>query len=504
MADLWSGDILLADGQSVREITLASPKGASQLILPPLHLRFLAAVDTSRIPLYLAAGPSLDVWTTSEETEQWFHSFLLSKATRAEDAATWWTCARSQSPIGILTQVEEHDATTNHPRLTEILFYGTITSSAPSSLPTPPSSSPDLPNTRPEDLPELRVHALPLSCDLLHASAIPELQPLSPTLGAPTSPFEREPHFLPRQMYRDLSTPGDSKRKRDIFDEATQLHKKARRKGGEGVAAAAAKVNDNKPAYTYRKSLSIDTTIAPFPDVRPASANEILSRPSSRALSRSPSISSDIRPLSRKGLLDGPNKRSALSQIATVPLQPEEPTIETRNKEALSRVVMTAMRMHGLQQRKKNKSRRGSVATGTEAPEAQSEEAAAEEAVKDEDYKLIYHQTYKGAALALRSHIKTKPLHTQPDLLRDVVEKLLAIFCTDPFIQSLPVPDGPNLLATPGGQKKLGIPRSTHSHNSPFDAPSTTRLPQLVGSDQFHTGSPIEKRNNTPVDSTKT
>jgi hypothetical protein len=30
-----------------------------------------------------------------------------------------------------------------------------------------------------------------------------------------------------------------------------------------------------------------------------------------------------------------------------------------------------------------------------------SEEAAAEEAAKDEEYKLIYHQTYKGAALAL-------------------------------------------------------------------------------------------------------
>jgi hypothetical protein len=94
-----------------------------------------------------------------------------------------------------------------------------------------------------------------------------------------------------------------------------------------------------------------------------------------------------------------------LSQVATVPIQPEEPTVETRNKEALSKVVMAAMRMHGLQQRKKNRSRRGSIAPGAEDPGPISEEFAAEEAAKDEEYKLIYHQTYKGAALAFVRHL---------------------------------------------------------------------------------------------------
>lgn len=56
--------------------------------------------------------------------------------------------------------------------------------------------------------------------------------------------------------------------------------------------------------------------------------------------------------------------------------------------------------MYGLQQRKRSKSRANSVAPGLE-PEHMSEEAAAEEAAKDDEYKLIYHQTYKGAALAL-------------------------------------------------------------------------------------------------------
>jgi hypothetical protein len=82
----------------------------------------------------------------------------------------------------------------------------------------------------------------------------------------------------------------------------------------------------------------------------------------------------------------------------------EEPTTASRNKEALSRVVMAAMRMHGLQQRKKNRSRHESVAPGIEDSRDLGAETAAEEVVKDEEYKVMYHQTYKGAAFAFVSY----------------------------------------------------------------------------------------------------
>jgi len=62
---------------------------------------------------------------------------------------------------------------------------------------------------------------------------------------------------------------------------------------------------------------------------------------------------------------------------------------------------MAAMRMHGLQQRKQNRSRRASLAVAGEESERSSEQTTPEEAAKDDEYKLIYHQTYKGAALAL-------------------------------------------------------------------------------------------------------
>lgn len=460
----------------------------------------MATVDTAKIPLYLAAGPSLEVWTTSEETEEWFSSVLFSKPTvtdapQAGQASEWWTCARAQSPVGILVHVEGSRLDTNGPEITEMLFYGTVAPPSHGALPTPPSSSPDHSHAILDQgpLPELKVHALPLSSHLMYRPTPPEHPPLSPALGASEPRTHVEPQFLP-PTYTSEQTPASPKRKRDIFDEATQARKKARSKGGVGIAAAAARGQESRRALGHRKSMSIDTKALPYPDSRPGSANA-LTRPSSRPLSRSPSISSEIRPLSRKGVPEGQAKRSALSQVATVPLQPEEPTTESRNKEALSRVVMAAMRMHSLQQRKKSKSRRSSVAPGFQNEEQLNEEAAAEEAAKDEEYKLIYHQTYKSAVLAFRKHMSSKPLHSQPDRLRDVVERLLAIFCADPLAQPLPGEESTNLLNTPGRQH-FGVPGSTHSRASPFDMPSGARQNPNKSSVQgtIHTGSPLSKR----------
>ncbi|KAF2688489.1 hypothetical protein K458DRAFT_384675 [Lentithecium fluviatile CBS 122367] len=498
MGDIWSGDIVLPDNTAIKDVNLASQNVASSPALPATPFRFLTIVDTARIPLYLAAGLSLDVWTTNEATEEWFASLLLSKADAADASGNsavkeWWACARAQSPIGILVRLDGENTRSIGPRVTEILFYGTIAAPAQGALPTPPSSSPDLPYARPEQLPEVKVHALPLSSDLLHQDALSDVPPLSPGLSACDAHPEVESRFLPPAQ-APQSAPDSPKRKRDIFDEASLARKNARGKGGEGVSAAAARAQESQRAFGHRKSLSIDTKAVPFPESRPNSAHSALARPPSRQLSRSPSLSSDIRPLSRKGPSDSHSKRSTLSQVATIPLHPEEPTIETRNKEALSRVVMAAMRMHGLQQRKKNKSRRNSVAPGIEI-EHLSEEVAAEEAAKDEEYKMIYHQTYKGASIALRKHIATQHLYSQPDRLRHVVEKLLAIFCTDPLTQPLPTQKSIDPLATPGSNNKLGVPGSTHSHASPFDLPSGARMNAVKSAEgHVHTGSPVRKK----------
>jgi hypothetical protein len=335
---------------------------------------------------------------------------LLSKPAVSAEAGSnavenaWWTLARSQSPIGILVQVPGSGEDAQKPRVTEVLFYGTIAARTALGLPTPPSSSPEHHDVESSHLPELRVHALPLSSDLLYQQAATNVAPASPAL---INDVHVEAQFIPPQL-DTLPAPDSPKRKRDIFEEAAIANKKARGKGGAGIAAIAARGGESQPLSGHRKSFSFDAKTSPLAESRPLSANGPLSRPTSRQLSRSPSISSDTRPLSRKGIQDGHNKRSNLSQVATVSIQPEEPTTEARNKEALSRVVMAAMRMHGLQQRKKTRSRRASVAPGMEDGQAISAESAAEEAAKDEEYKLMYHQTYKGAAFAFVSSLSPR------------------------------------------------------------------------------------------------
>jgi hypothetical protein len=353
--------------------------------------------------LYLSAGPSYDVWTTSEASEAWFESILLSQPAPAVPVDSngtheWWTLARAQSPIGILVEVQGQTEVSK-PRITQVLFYGTIaTAPAVKGLPTPPSSQ-DAPNARPGSLPELRVHALPLSSDLLYHSTASTVDPPSPT--AESTEFEAQ--YLP-PVHEPSATPKSPKRKRDLFEEATLARRKAKGRGGVGVAAAAAAAvahhGESQHPYASRKSISADAKPSPLPDSRPSSAHGALPRPASRPLSRSPSISSDTRPLSRRDTADTNGRRSLLSRVDTISSpQSEEPTTESRNKEALTKVVLAAMRMHGLQQRRKGKQR---GAPGLDDSQPATGQATAEaDAAKDEEYKQIYHQTYRGAALAL-------------------------------------------------------------------------------------------------------
>ncbi|KAJ4378678.1 hypothetical protein N0V86_005549 [Didymella sp. IMI 355093] len=462
MTDVWTGEILLPDGKSVKEA--------------------------------------------------WFESTLLSlpvTAAPSNGAQDWWTLARAQSPIGVLVEVESPDTKALKPKVTEVLFYGTVAATPGEGLPTPPSSQ-DAPNAQPELLPELRVYALPLSSDLLYQVAAAPALPPSPVLGTAGQTSEIEAQYLP-PLHEHYAAPRSPKRKRDLFEEATLARRKAKGKGGEGVSAAAARTNEAQRSYAHRKSISIDSKVSSFPDSRPSSAHGTLPRPSSRQLSRSPSITSDIRPLSRKDAADGTGRRSHLSRVDTISSQPEEPTTESRNKEALTKVVMAAMRMHGLQQRKRTKPRRTSAALGMEEGQPVPEEPTAEDAAKDEEYKQIYHQTYRGAVLALvrttkipldslltafqRKHMTERPLHAQPDRMRDLVEQFLTLFLNDPLAQPLPSDEPTNPAATPG-IKQVGIFGSSH-HASPFDLPSGMRRPPMMRAQtdsQVYTGSPISKR----------
>lgn len=88
-----------------------------------------------------------------------------------------------------------------------------------------------------------------------------------------------------------------------------------------------------------------------------------------------------------------------------------------------------------------------------------------------------------------------KPLHTQPDRMRDLVEQFLTLFLNDPFAQPLPSDESTNPAGTPGIIQS-GIFGSSH-HASPFDLPSGMRRPPISRAQtdgQVYTGSPVSKR----------
>lgn len=70
--------------------------------------------------------------------------------------------------------------------------------------------------------------------------------------------------------------------------------------------------------------------------------------------------------------------------------------------------------MHGLQQRKK-------------------QDKSVDQLPEDEEYKLVYHQTFKGVVFAFRRQIGTVQLQLQQHELRDTVERFLGLFCEDPL-----------------------------------------------------------------------
>lgn len=370
-----------------------------------VSLRFVAVVDVARVPLHLAIGSPLDVYSQSEATQDWFSALLLGGHETAKNVEPWWQAATAQSPVGILTEARRENGDSPSPNLTEILFYAA--GSGPGSTDT----------LSPEEL-NLRINALPLSSDLLHKLPAVATPPLSPQLPAFKSELDDVcAEFLP-PLFDPPEVQEANTRKRQsvssIFDEATERRKRARRHGGESISAAASKVNGPVLPLQHKRSTSsmgLQELFDPQNHVRDAP-----SRPTSsegikpgRKISRSPSLSIDPQALTRKGLLDGQQgKRSSLSRVTSVADPTEEPTTESRNKDIISRLVMAGMRMYGLQQRKKpSRPRKGSmasdVATSSYPSAAEDATISPEDAAKDEEYKLVYHQAYRGTVFAMVS-----------------------------------------------------------------------------------------------------
>lgn len=174
-----------------------------------------------------------------------------------------------------------------------------------------------------------------------------------------------------------------------------------------------------------------------------------------------------------------PTKPSGLAQMQSasvhVGLQAgriEDKEIEQKNKDTLSRLVMAGMRLYGLSQSKaKKNARRASMAPNNIATQsasspvlnAEDEEEEERRKERGEEYRYIYHQAYKGACFAFRSRIAKESFQPHTETLREVVDKLLAMFCVDPLAAGLPgvadakvTPGGRKIFDTPGEEERSG------------------------------------------------
>ncbi|KAK5122854.1 hypothetical protein LTR85_003769 [Meristemomyces frigidus] len=458
MSESWTGSILLDEHGLINDITLSTPEQTGQPQIPKgSSLHFLSVVEVARIPLHLATGTHYEVTSGSHDTERWFRRYLLASQDGSDGCSDvpWWQTAKPDSPLGILVSVEHGVVAKKQtaPRITELLFYASHSAASTQRPLTPPHSSSEhgmLDCSCHQVVSGLKVHALALSSDLACRGTEPT---------PPTSPLakdaEIEAVFLPLSIQSHaeiINVPPVRKRKtvNETFDEAAERRKKARRKGGEGVSAAAASKTDGvMPSLKHRRSVS-------------GTASQI-TPVQTRPLSRSPSVASS-RPTTARAPLEAP-KRSSLSRVQSIPGIPEDDSIETKNKDIISRIVMAGMRLYGLSQTKSRKSRASST-VASPAIEVTFEQRA-DERQKDDEYKLVYHQVFKGTCFAFRGHTASVPLQPHTEALRETVDKLLALFCNDPLKAGLP---GLADEITPGGRKAFGTVLDADDKPSSFAA----------------------------------
>lgn len=377
------------------------------------------------IPLHLAAGPSFYVWTHNESTEQWISEALLDNRDASAGSAgsnrPWWLRSTQQSDNGILLKVENgeediHNTPSSGYTITEILVYAAISKeqqSSGSASPGSPSGAGDDARVgdRYETIREINIYALPLSSRKYeHFDRFQGLDPQPLYNGTD----DGKAFFLPtarEDAPTHASLSWERSRLSNLFEEARDQRKRLLKHGGGSVSKVMARMDG--PGLNLRLASGEMRGTLP---ADPSTDKSVKATPR-EGLSRASSISSlrsvePTRPPSRRGNLTN-GKRSSLHRVESIMPVGEVVDgnmIEQQNRSALSRIVMTGMRIYGLQQKK-----------GREASRPDD----------DDEYKLIYHQTFKGALFAFRTYISSKLINQEA--MRDTVDRLLVIFCNDPL-----------------------------------------------------------------------
>lgn len=401
------------------------------------------------MPFYLAAGPNLQVETSSDQATQWFTKVLLHERTddgpilpqSTPSNSSWFETDQVQSVIGILARAplpKHFNPVNDGPRITEILFYAIKARvNGPPHLPTPPPSSPTtqtasnsgsssltaVPSSHDPD--SIILCALPLSSDLRY-------QPSQYSETDFNGHADGHAYFLPSLQERVQRSQLTRKRDRldGLFEGAPDRRKKAKRLRMESLVSQ----SDSHSAYPQKAMFAEGGVVVKTEDrgegdvLASAGAAEARPRQRSRKLSRSPSV---VETATRPASSTGPPmlKRSSLSQLTTSETL-EDTSVEARNKAAMSRIVLAGMRMFGLQQQRKRGKRTVSIGSASELLQLQTHSQPTGHDANDDEFKGVYHQAYKGTLFAFRKRVANVVL--APESIRDVVDRLLLVFCNEP------------------------------------------------------------------------
>lgn len=330
-------------------------------------------------------GPILEVSTTCTETEDWFSTLLTTNDDYPGDIAgvPWWQLGISQSPVGVLVGLDAGVDQLNTCQVTEILFFSTNSSVLDlASFPTPPRSSDSLQRDRTDGQPVLRVHALPLSSHLLHrpAVSIKQIQALKSSA-----------QFLPDEVQSPLTTSASNLKRKEldeIFDDAAaERRKKKQRK----PSVAGVEEYGNAGVGLHHRRVSSLETLKQRPRTASENPSIVTDFTTDTSKDQRPGSAFTVRPISGRD---------------TANVSGEDNNLEAKNRDAISRIVMANMRMFGLQQRKKTrKSRQNSVILDPNQNEAIGLEKEKADAVNDEEYKMVYHNTFKSTIFAFVSKL---------------------------------------------------------------------------------------------------
>jgi len=237
-----------------------------------------------------------------------------------------------------------------------------------------------------------------------------------------------------------LHAPVPSAQKHDrlsqLFDEETERRKKPRLKDGRERSTSRASSIMTSPMLP-QDGFPIDNILngkGSASDPVMIGTQTTTRVPASR--NNSASMANEARPASRRGNLE--RTSTLLSQSFTADTALEQ-QIETRNKELISRSVLVVMKSYGLSSYKAGTKKTQNNVMGVESQGANSPDVAADlgldsQAIeidsRDAEYKSVYHQTMKATSFAFRKGMGSMML--RPESIKDVVDRLLAVFCTEP------------------------------------------------------------------------